>query len=163
MLLGGLWHGASLRFVLWGGIHGVALGIHKMAMAVFPGFKAQGIDMNNRFRRILGILITFHLVCFSWIFFRSESMESAWAMLGQIFTSFKGAIFFDFIVGYKWIVLLMSIGYTLHFMPQKAEDRFRDYIARQPMLLNAILITALIWLIMQIKSGEIQPFIYFQF
>ena len=163
MLLGGLWHGASLRFVLWGGIHGVALGIHKMAMAVFPGFKAQGIDMNNRFRRILGILITFHLVCFSWIFFRSESMESAWAMLGQIFTSFKGAIFFDFIVGYKWIVLLMLIGYTLHFMPQKAEDRFRDYIARQPMLLNAILITALIWLIMQIKSGEIHPFIYFQF
>ena len=53
MVLGGLWHGASLRFVIWGAIHGTALAVHKGAMAMFPSFKAQGIDMKSPVRRLI--------------------------------------------------------------------------------------------------------------
>ena len=163
MLLGGLWHGASWRFVLWGGIHGVALAVHKLTMSLFPGFKAQGQDMPSPWRRVLGVLVTFHVVCFSWIFFRADSMEVAWAVLRQIFSRFNGHIFFEFLSGYRAIVFLMAVGYLLHFMPKRMEDRFQEAVSRLPMFMKALLVSLLIWLVMQIKSGDIQPFIYFQF
>ena len=47
MVLGGLWHGAAVRFVLWGTLHGVALALHKMWLAIIPWSKANGQDMNN--------------------------------------------------------------------------------------------------------------------
>lgn len=163
MLLGGLWHGASLSFVLWGAIHGVALGVHKFFMEHFPSFKPQGIDMKSPFRRFLGILFTFHVVCLGWVFFRSDSMDSAMVMLSQIFTSFNGVVAGEFLVGYKWIVVIMVVGYTLHFMPDSLEESFKRYVVSLPMLVQALVVTILVWLVMQIKSGEIQPFIYFQF
>ena len=163
MLLGGLWHGASWRFVLWGGIHGAALAVHKLTMSLFPGFKAQGQDMSSPWRRILGVLITFHVVCFSWIFFRADNMEVAWTVLRQIFSRFNGHIFLEFLSGYRAIVFLMAVGYLLHFMPKRMEERFQEAVARLPMLLKALFVSLLIWLVMQVKSGDIQPFIYFQF
>ena len=163
MLLGGLWHGASWRFVLWGGIHGVALAVHKLVMSLSPGFKAQGADMVSPWRRILGVLITFHVVCFGWIFFRADNMEVACTVLRQIFCRFNGHIFWEFVSGYRPIVFLMLIGYLLHFMPKSMEERFQEVISRFPMFLKVLFVSLLIWLVMQIKSGDIQPFIYFQF
>ena len=61
MVLGGLWHGAAVRFVLWGTLHGVALAVHKMWLAVVPWAKADGKDMNPLFR-ILGFVLTFNIV-----------------------------------------------------------------------------------------------------
>lgn len=162
MLLGGLWHGASLQFLFWGGIHGVSLATHKLTMHLFPSFKATGRDM-TRLRRIFGVLFTFNLVCAGWIFFRADSMEMARQMFSQIFTDFHASIAWDFVVGYKWVVLLMVIGYLLHFAPSSLESRFKDVLSGAPLLLHAAMITALIWIIFQIKSGDIQPFIYFQF
>ena len=162
MLLGGLWHGAAWRFVIWGGLHGTALAAHKAVMGAFPGFKPQGQDM-PRWRRVLGIIFTFNLVCLSWVLFRAESMQTAGEMLGQIFTSFHPEIAFDFIKGYKWVFLLIVIGYLLHFASAKVERRAMEIFQKLPIVLYAVFITALIWLIMQMRSGEVQPFIYFQF
>ena len=47
MLLGGLWHGAALQFVLWGALHGVSLAIHKAMMAWFPSFRSTGAEMGR--------------------------------------------------------------------------------------------------------------------
>lgn len=163
MLIGGLWHGAALRFVLWGAMHGAALGIHKGMMAIFPSFKAQGQDMPHRWRRVLGIMITFIFVCASWVFFRADSTNTALDVFSQIFTYFHPEVWWDFVVGYKWVVLLMVIGYMLHFSSDKMERRTQVLFAKIPVWLYPLMLTALIVLVMQLRTSEIQPFIYFQF
>ena len=92
MLLGGLWHGASLQFVLWGGLHGVALAVHKFMLRRFPSLKTTGKEMKIT-HRIAGIFLTFNLVCVGWIFFRADSMEKAGQVFSQIFTDFHASMY----------------------------------------------------------------------
>lgn len=162
MLLGGLWHGAAMRFLVWGGLHGAGLASHKWTMNCFRGFKPVGAEM-PRWRRVIGIAVTFSFVCATWVFFRSPSMEVARQVFSQIFTAFHPEIFFDFVTGYKWVVLLMAIGYLLHFTSARVEARTLRLVQRLPVVLYAVMMTGLIWLIMQLRNGDVQPFIYFQF
>jgi D-alanyl-lipoteichoic acid acyltransferase DltB (MBOAT superfamily) len=162
MLLGGLWHGPSLRFVCWGAIHGVGLAIHKLFMALFPRLKPSGEGMKPLWK-VLGTVFTFHFVCFSWIFFRAETFETAVNMIKQIFTFFHPEIFTDVLNGYKMVFVVMIIGFILHFTPKSLENRFIDYTVKMPLVWKALAVTAMIVFIMQIKSSEILAFIYFQF
>lgn len=162
MLLGGLWHGASLRFILWGAIHGVSLAVHKFVLERFSSFKKTGEEMSV-IQRVVGILITFHLVCFGWIFFRADSMQVAYDVLGQIFTSFHPEVFLQFVLGYKTVFVLMIIGYIVHFIPQKVDNRLRQAVTTSPMLVQALLLALAVFIVVQFKSAGVQPFIYFQF
>lgn len=162
MLLGGLWHGASLRFILWGAIHGVSLAVHKFVIGRFSSFKKTGEEMSP-IRRILGILITFHLVCFGWIFFRADSMQIAYQVLEQIFTSFHPEVFVQFVTGYKMVFALMIVGYIVHFVPQKVDNRLRNVVTHSPVIVQAILLALAVFIVVQFKSAGVQPFIYFQF
>jgi D-alanyl-lipoteichoic acid acyltransferase DltB (MBOAT superfamily) len=162
MLLGGLWHGSSLRFVCWGAIHGVGLAIHKLFMGLFPNLKSSGNKMKPVWR-ISGIIFTFHFVCFSWIFFRAETFETAINMIKQIFTSFHPEILDDMLKSYKMVFAVMLVGFVLHFMPKRLENKFINYTVKMPLIWKAIAVTFLIVFIMQIKSSEILAFIYFRF
>lgn len=162
MLLGGLWHGASVSFILWGGLHGTALAIHKFLMGRFSGFKPLGSEMKP-WRRVIGVLVTFHLVCFGWILFRADSMKTVKEVLHQIFTNFHPEVFTQFVMGYKGVFTLMAIGYILHFMPRSVEDAVQGTVTRSPLLVQAALLAAAIFLVVQFKSAGVQPFIYFQF
>ncbi len=162
MLLGGLWHGASVSFVLWGALHGVALAIHKFVMNRFSGFKKVGSEMKP-WRRVIGIFVTFHLVCMGWILFRAPSMQVVKDMLRQIFTNFHPEIFTQFILGYKGVFALMLLGYILHFMPKKVELAFQGVVTRSPLLLQAVILAIMVFIVIQFKSSTVQPFIYFQF
>ena len=161
MLLGGLWHGASLKFVFWGGLHGIALAVHKFMEETKTPFAVS--PLAKRIGTIGGVLLTFHFVCFCWIFFRASSMETGWQMIGQITQNFNAQLIFDFLVGYKGVVLLMVIGYTLHLLPGKIEMKVQDQVIRTPLIAKAALVTLVILIIVQVKSAGIQPFIYFQF
>ena len=57
-------------------------------------------------KRVIGVLITFHLVCFGWILFRADSMQTVGEMLTQIFTNFHPEVFTQFVMGYKRCVRL---------------------------------------------------------
>ncbi|MDR1403240.1 MAG: MBOAT family protein [Tannerellaceae bacterium] len=162
MLLGGLWHGASLRFILWGAIHGVSLAIHKFMMGRFSSFKRLG-SQTSPFRRIAGIAFTFHLVCFGWIFFRADSMQIAGEVLYQIFANFHPEVFIQFVAGYKGVTYLMAAGYILHFLPRRAGLAVQNIVTRSPLLIQALMLAVLIFIVIQIKSAGVQPFIYFQF
>lgn len=162
MLLGGLWHGASLRFILWGAIHGVSLAIHKFIMGRFSSFKQLGSQMSP-FRRVLGVVFTFHLVCFGWIFFRAESMQTAGEVLSQIFTNFHPEVFTQFVMGYKSVTFLMVIGFILHFTPKRAGLAVQNIVTRSPLFIQALMLIILIFIVIQVKSAGVQPFIYFQF
>lgn len=154
MLLGGLWHGPSWRFIIWGGLHGAALATHK-----FFSEKVR-VNFNSRF---VGILGTFHFVCFCWIFFRASDLEIAGQMLTQIFTNFKIQILREFISGYKGVLFLMFLGYVLHFIPKATELHAEELVTRMPLVVKAACLTFVIVLVLQIKSAGVQPFIYFQF
>lgn len=162
MLLGGLWHGASVRFILWGALHGIALAIHKAVMSAFPSFKKVGSEMSP-FRRIVGVLITFHLVCFGWILFRADSMQKVGEMLTQIGTNFHPEVFVQFVTGYKGVFALMIIGYIFHFVPKRAENYLQKWVTDSPLAVQAFLLALVILVVVQFKSAGVQPFIYFQF
>ena len=162
MLLGGLWHGASISFILWGALHGIALAAHKFIMGHFSSFKALGCEMKP-WRRVLGVLITFHVVCFGWILFRATSMKAVGEMFRQIFTNFHPEVFMQFVLGYKGVFALMVIGYVLHFMPKRSEDALRGVVTRTPLLIQAAILAIAIFIVVQFKSAGVQPFIYFQF
>ena len=90
-------------------------------------------------------------------------MEISWQMINQITYHFTPELFFDFLVGYKGVVLLMIVGYTLHALPQKIELKVQDQVTRASLPAKAALVTLVILIVVQIKSAGIQPFIYFQF
>lgn len=161
MLLGGLWHGAAWRFVLWGALHGLALAVHKF----FSGSSAKA-PANMHTPRGLGwlsTLVTFHFVCFCWIFFRAADMQIAGDMLGQIVRQFRGGLLPEFVAGYPWVVGLMGLGYVLHFLPAQTEQWAIRKTTDLPLLGQTVLLTTVILLVIQTKSASIQPFIYFQF
>ena len=162
MLLGGLWHGASVSFILWGALHGVALAVHKFVMNHFSSFKPLGSEMKP-WRRVIGVLVTFHLVCFGWILFRADSMQTVGEMLTQIFTNFHPEVFTQFVMGYKGVFVLMVVGYILHFLPKSAENSLQAVVTRSPLLVQAVMLAIAIFVVVQFKSAGVQPFIYFQF
>ena len=162
MLLGGLWHGASGRFILWGGLHGAALAVHKFMMNHFPSFRPTG-DTMSPLRRVCGVLITFHVVCFGWIFFRADTMATGWDVIRQIFTAFHPEVFSQFVVGYTEVFLLILGGYAIHFMPRVVDTTVRGWVTQSPTLVQALYLTVAIIIVLQLKSADIVPFIYFQF
>jgi alginate O-acetyltransferase complex protein AlgI len=76
MLVGGLWHGASWNFVIWGGIHGVMLALER----------ARGkSSAYERWPRAARVLVTFVIVCLAWVFFRAETLPGALAYFRSLF------------------------------------------------------------------------------
>lgn len=160
MFLGGLWHGASWNFILWGMLHGCALALHKMWMTLLhlsPKTVATG------WRRVLGIFLTFHFVCFCWIFFRHSSFSSAVDMLHQIAFNFQPQLIVPLLSNYKMVFCMMAVGYILHFLPRRSETLATQTLTRLPLIGKVALLAALIVWVVQMKSSDIQPFIYFQF
>ena len=162
MLLGGLWHGAAVRFVLWGALHGVALALHKMWLAVIPWAKKNGEDMNP-ISRVLGWFITFNIVCLGWLLFRAEDMQTVQVMLYQIANNFNAAIIPQVVLGYKAVMGLIVLGYVMHFIPAKIDDDMMAKVGSAGFWWQVALLVLTAWCVMQIKSSDIQPFIYFQF
>jgi alginate O-acetyltransferase complex protein AlgI len=161
MVLGGLWHGASWRFIIWGALHGLALAIHKI-------FKSWNEDESlpipeTRFSRVVNTLITFHFVCLCWIFFRASSMQNAVDMIRQMLHHLSPEIIFEFVAGYKAVMLLMFVGYLMHFMPGRIEHALQQRLTDMPLAYKAAFMIVIIVIIVQTKSAGIQPFIYFQF
>lgn len=160
MFLGGLWHGASWNFIVWGMFHGVALALHKAWMSTFG---QSPHNARSIFRRTLGVVVTFHFVCFCWIFFRHTTFEGSINMLTQITTNFQPQLFAQLVEGYWRVFALMLCGFALHFAPAKWETAFAQKIITLPLLGKVMIMLLLIYLVIQVKSSEIQPFIYFQF
>jgi D-alanyl-lipoteichoic acid acyltransferase DltB (MBOAT superfamily) len=155
MLLGGLWHGAVWTFVLWGMYHGVLLMINRFWQerkgdAPSPADNGAGVKLLKGF-------ITFHLVCLGWLIFRSQSIGDAWTMTTNLFFApldFSG-------IPTRGLVVLI-IGYFLHFTPIKLRDFLGDLFTRSPFLVQGTALALMLALINLLKNFS-APFIYFQF
>lgn len=161
MLLGGLWHGASFKFIVWGGMHGIALALDKGREKLIQSNKAS--FKNHFLFRFAGWFFTFHLVALCWIFFRASDFQNALSVITQIGTNFQPKLWLQIVLGYKIVVIFMALGYLIHFTPQSFDNKLLDFITRLPLFFKALLLSLVIYLVYQTKSAEVQPFIYFQF
>lgn len=157
MLIGGLWHGASWKFVVWGGLHGFMLGVER--------FVKQYIKIpENRFTRVVCILLTFHFVAFCWIFFRADSFDTAGNVISNIAKlTFSPNEWLVVLNGYKNVFILVAIGYFLHFLPEKFVNWVKTGFDKIPLVFKGVIAGFIIWLVYATASSGPQPFIYFQF
>ncbi|MCW4470558.1 MBOAT family protein [Flavobacterium sp. MFBS3-15] len=164
MLLGGLWHGASLRFIIWGALHGIALAVHKLFSGYFPESKEGKTTALGSLWTFVSVLLTFHFVAFCWIFFRAKDFSVALDLINNI-----GNVTFDpaqweiIIMGYKNVFLLMLIGYVWHFLPEGITQAMKKGFDKSPLVVKGILMGLVYWLVYAAASAGPQPFIYFQF
>ena len=161
MLLGGLWHGASWMYIIWGAWNGILLVVHKALRKAFPA--PPGVRRDQWWRRVANIFLTFNLVAVGFMFFRARSMEHVGQMVGQIFTNFHVSVAPQLIEGYLAVMLLMLAGYLMHFAPRRWSDTLRDhYIALRP-IWQAVILAIVLLVIIQVRSSRIVPFIYLQY
>ena len=108
-------------------------------------------------------LITFHVFMFSLVYFRSTSFESGTMMLTQIFENFSPQVFTQWVVGYWAVGLLVLAGFVSHLLPAKVSDKTTAVITRMPLVSQALLLVVVIYIVIQMKTADVQPFIYFDF
>lgn len=163
MLLGGLWHGASLRFIVWGALHGLALAFHKLFMEFFP--KIENLPKWwKRTWHFLSVLITFHFVSFCWIFFRARDFDTALQIIYNIsnikIDIEKWQVLFK---AYQPVMVLLLIGFVWHFLPKRLVNGMGRVFSISPIPIKAAIIGLVFWLVYAMASTGPQPFIYFQF
>lgn len=158
MLLGGLWHGASWKFVIWGGLNGIGLVVYKLWRKISP-FK----DNNSWWVRFYAIFLTFNFITFTRIWFRADNTEKANQLMYQIVHAIDFSQFGAIITAYYPILLLMIFAYIVHWLPTKIKNWYKNLFINSPIWLKIIAAIIVVFLIYQTRTADVQPFIYFQF
>ncbi len=153
MLLGGLWHGASFNFIIWGGYHGALLGLERIAG------RRKFLATPGPLVYPLRALVTFVLVCVGWVFFRAVTLEDSLYVIGQMFAgewTAAGVLVPVWLLAFIGIALLISI----------AEERW-EWIERLPVNSTWTYAALMIALLVSVEligvTDKAVPFIYFQF
>lgn len=161
MLLGGLWHGAHFNFIVWGAMHGLALAFDKMRVSLAARLKFD--FKKSKLFKVLGVVLTFHFVCFCWIFFKASTFHDAQTILVQIFTNFNATAWKPMISAYGLVFGVMLLGYIIHFVPKSYETFSVNVLSRISIVGRVAIMLIFIWLIIQVKqSDQVMP-IYLQF
>lgn len=158
MLLGGLWHGASWHFLVWGGLNGIGIVIYKMWSKISPYEKSKHWAV-----RLWKIFFTFQFITFTRIWFRSESMEKANQLMDQIAHAFHVSVIPDVLATYKLVFLVMLLGYVMHWISDRWKLSILNWFIRTPIWAKVVISVIAVFIIYQAYSAELQPFIYFQF
>ena len=218
MLLGGLWHGASWNFIIWGGLNGIGLIVYQFwkdmawwlrmllvtllagALAalckfraapvwnmlfvwmalIFAGtlvrfiyhlFKGKGC---RKLGYVWGVTQTFIFITFTRLFFRSGSNldpatanEEAWRtatnMVRQIGSEWNLAQIPAICQNYWKVFALIIAGMVIHWLPQRWKRWYRINFAMLPLPVMAVAVAAIVFLVYQFITADLQAFIYFQF
>ena len=151
MLLGGLWHGAGWTFVLWGAIHGIGLVVERAIPGLLGG-KPTPV------RRMARTLVTFHLVCAGWVFFRSVDIERAFEVFAALGNSWTSA------PSMNWgIASVLLIGVLMQTCKTGKFDRFWNQFAALPAIVQGVAIAVVVVGMDLLGPDGVAPFIYFQF
>jgi len=157
MLIGGLWHGAAWHFVVWGGLHGVALAVERIVTGRTVSSHDAG-EAPRGLRRVLSIVLTFHGVCLLWVLFRADSLSAAAAFLSGLGGTWA-------LPPLEWAVvalfaLVSMLALDLHSWRTDAELPVH---AQWPAWVQGAVLAGLLTAISFIGTQNARPFIYFQF
>lgn len=160
MIIGGLWHGASENFVIWGAMNGVALVLYNYWKKISPYEKSSwGIV------HFWKILLTFNFITFTRIWFRLDGEGEPLAMLQHIQQNFQfsweafGKILWTFMS----VMIVILVGYIIHWLPEKVKIWYTNLFTRMPMPLQLIAVVLIVVMVYQAVSDVGKPFVYFQF
>ncbi len=149
MLLGGLWHGAAWTFVVWGGIHGAGLCVER----------AIGWRPHTRAQQWFGRLLTFHIVCLAWIFFRASSFANARDVIARLFDAWGQS---SPLVTTS-VVLAIAVGIGAQYVRPTAAASILGGFGRLPVVAQAAAVAVALTLINTLGPTGVAPFIYFRF
>ena len=160
MLLGGLWHGASWNFIIWGGLNGLYLSLEK-----FLGLTERNrISETGFITRSIRAFLTFNLICITWIFFRSQNFDQAWYILSNIFHSPN---FFTLRIQdtgiFASMLFTLSVMLLIEFLILRKKDIFYQSPENLSILRSGSLSAFLILMLVLFGYSEGGQFIYFQF
>jgi D-alanyl-lipoteichoic acid acyltransferase DltB (MBOAT superfamily) len=155
MLLGGLWHGASWNFVVWGGIHGCYLAVHRVLS------RRRSEESRWTRNRIVRVVCTFHLIAFTWLFFRCDSLADV-VVFSRRFLKFPPQFGLELMyVGiYGLIVLLLDVCLE---RSSRRKQRYIVCLFSRNWLIETLGFTFLILVTLLVGENHAEPFIYFQF
>lgn len=158
MLIGGLWHGASWKFVIWGGLNGLGIVVYKFWRRISPYENKTGWAV-----RAWKILITFMFITFTRIYFRGESMEQIQKWYHQVAYKMDWSTAWDILVHYQLVFWVMLIGYITHWLPETTKAYIERMYSRSPIPVKIAISMIVGVACYQAFSADFQPFIYFQF
>ncbi len=157
MVVAGLWHGSTWMFVLWGALHGAGLAVHKLCR----GWLKKIPDKLPV--KALSWLLTMIFVMACWVFFRAGSMADAGEIFRRIFTEFDFAYAAPFWAARKLWCVVLAVAAAGLLIPPRTYDRLRARFTRLPWIVIFLVFLMAVQLVIQLRSGDIQPFIYYQF
>ncbi len=154
MLLGGLWHGASWTFVVWGGLHGLYLATERALRARFKGYTPGPLALFG-----LGLL-TFALINITWVFFRAHGFGQAWMVLRGMFGGNADAPPILTTAHLAMVTLIVGGIVTAHWLMRTRT--LEAMLARRHPLPLAAALGAMAFAVVA-AQGAGNAFIYFQF
>jgi D-alanyl-lipoteichoic acid acyltransferase DltB (MBOAT superfamily) len=161
MLIGGLWHGASWNFVIWGGLHGIYLAIHKMILNnKKENYENLQFSKQNIIPFVTNVALTFFLVSFTWLFFRVNSINEIVLFFSKIIHWESTQFVWQYIkVGLSFFTVIMLFQIFeyqtgMHAFTLKIQNKAVRYG-----LLSAMFFVSIVYII----QSKTSPFIYFQF
>jgi alginate O-acetyltransferase complex protein AlgI len=154
MVLGGIWHGFSLNFLIWGTLHGAGLAVQRW-WQVSRGDKKPSGRWLPRFVRGF---VTFHFVVFAWIFFRAETIDGAIDLLNQLATASFG--FGNITPGFA---IVLGAAVFFHYLPKDWYSRSQRMFVEAPALAQAATVAVAMGCIQYVSSTGSAPFVYQKF
>ena len=158
MLIGGLWHGASWKFVIWGGLNGLGIVFYKYWRKISPWEK-----VNNRLSVVWKIALTFTFITFTRIYFRGASMELIAQWYRQVAGNMDWGNALNVLMAYRLVFIVMLLGYISHWLPYRTKARIAELYGRSHITVKVVAAVFTGVLCYQAYSASFQPFIYFQF
>jgi alginate O-acetyltransferase complex protein AlgI len=162
MFLGGLWHGASWNFVIWGMLHGVYLAIHRMIVQRFPRLSNSSF-LKSRIGFVISILITQYFVFLAWIAFRVQNLDNViYAITKYVILDFQTTLTKKFIFEHNLGITIMILFVILHIISYKKKniiETLANYKLRYWILFLATVMISIFFS----YNGNPENFIYFKF
>ena len=160
MVIGGFWHGPNWKYVFWGTAHGTLLMLHKLYVR-FIRFSPDAYM--GTFMKPVYWLLTFSCVALLWVPFRAKSMSAAIVMYKSIFTGIDYHRFLLVIENNPLVVIIFGTGLVLALLPTFIKEFIRKNYYRLHFTLKIVVLAIIIQLILQVRTADVHPFIYFDF
>jgi D-alanyl-lipoteichoic acid acyltransferase DltB (MBOAT superfamily) len=162
MFLGGLWHGASWNFVIWGMLHGAYLAVHKFILDRFPILEGHRF-FKNKIGTILSIFVTQYFVFLAWIAFRvKDTNDMLYSMQKYILLDFQITTTIEFISSHKIIIIFMILFGILHLISYKKKN-LPEIISNFRLMYWIIFLSTIMTMVLLFYNGRPEDFIYFEF
>ena len=174
MVIGGLWHGASWNFLLWGALNGLGLMTFKLTKDYIPWSK-----VDKWWARAIGVILTFNFITFTRIWFRAgsgigwETVPGNHNVLTEWFTAndlvyqlikhFNDIPFIEVFTGHIWVIGVMAIGFITHLCPERISKKTIEKFTSLSTLSIWMITGTLTLVLWKVGASAPQPFIYFQF